>query len=116
MMSPHTNWAAAARSASSEAQLLRIANEFLALWRLDELAALPRDCQVRRLADLEAVANLAFSLVRHECSIEPVDHPAVLQAMARFFAAASVRGAELRALSRGFRPIGIPTIAAPGRT
>jgi len=49
--------------------------------------------------------------VRHECSLEPIDHPAILQAMAQFFAAASTRAAELRALSRGFHLRGIPPIA-----
>ena len=110
MITDGKDWVASARFAASEAELLRLANEFIATWSRDQLAALPGDCRVKRVESLEDLGGLAFALVRHECSLEPIDHPAILQAMARFFAAASTRGAELRALSRGFRPFGIPSM------
>ena len=110
-----TDWIGAARLASSERELLRVANAFVGTWSRDQLAALPADCQVREVDSLDAISSAAFSLVRHECSLEPVDHPAILQAMAQFFAAAATRGAELRARARGFRPLGIPTIATSPR-
>ena len=106
------DWITSARFASSEAELLRLANEFIATWSREQLAALPGDCRMHRIESLEGIGDLAFALVRHECSLEPLDHPAILQAMARFFASTSTRGAELRALKRGFRPFGIPSIAS----
>jgi len=111
-MTPNkADWLGSVRFAGSEAQLLGAVNAFLATWSREQLAALPKDCRPTRLDGLEAVSDLAFALVRHECSLEPIDHPAILQAMAQFFAAASTRAAELRALSRGFHLQGIPPIA-----
>ncbi|HSS28788.1 MAG TPA: hypothetical protein VLL50_12625 [Usitatibacter sp.] len=106
------DWIASARFAASETELLRLANEFIATWSREQLAALPGDCRMHRIESLEGIGDLAFALVRHECSLEPLDHPAILQAMAQFFASASTRGAELRAWKRGFRPFGIPSIAS----
>ena len=108
-------WIGAVNLAGSEAEIVRLADEFMKTWSREQLAALPGDCQVRTLANLEAVSDLAFSLVRHECALEPVNHPAILQAMAQFFAAASTRGAALRARSRGLRLMGIPTIATSAK-
>jgi hypothetical protein len=73
-------------AASSSRDVLRVVREYLATWRADEIARLPKECRPGRPTDVDDVSYVAFQLKRHGRA----DNLA-LEAMDAFFAVASRR-------------------------
>ena len=77
-------------AATTPAEVVRVARDYLATWTPDEIAALPRSCQPPgHLKFPEEIVDYAFGLVKTHCDGVD-DHPGVMR-MATFFAEASWR-------------------------
>ena len=88
-------WQKAIAAATRKNDVADVAREFLATWTPEQIAALPPDCRPGDMSEAEDVANYAFTLVSKQCGVE--DAPPALNAMASFFAAASMRLSEITA-------------------
>jgi len=88
-------WIGPIRSAASSEELLRLAKAYVAGWDKARVALLPPDCRPAPLQTANDMAAYALTLVRRQMSGDAVPDRAALEEMARFFAAAHVRLAEI---------------------
>src|SRR4051812_19190081 len=60
-------WQDELHAASTEAEVLHVARNFMAQFSPSEIAQLPEPCRPRRLVDGNDLTTYAFDLVRHRC-------------------------------------------------
>ena len=87
----------ALRAASSEQDLVRLAQDYIALWTPEELASIPRNCRPGHVRDGEDLADAAMELTRARIASFEAEPPLV--EMEAFFAHACVRLSQLEALA-----------------
>lgn len=80
-------------TSTSEEDVVSLARDYLAEWRPEELAHIPRACRPGKVRDAEDIGDLAFALTKARMD-EPDDVGYVLE-MEGFFAAASKRLSQL---------------------
>ena len=91
-------WQGRLNEASTRADVVRVAREFLARCTPTELATIPDECRPTKLVDAEDISQAALGLVQCSCSGDRMaDAP--LQRMAGFFTRATVRLAQITAHS-----------------
>ena len=91
----------ALRTAASELDVVRLAQDYLALWTPQELASVPRHCRPGHVRDGEDIADAAMELTRARISSFDVD-PHVME-LAVFFAQACARVSQLEAAAAHLR-------------
>jgi hypothetical protein len=87
-------WPGLLEVAASTEEVVSLAKDFLAAWSPEEIAALPVECQPRRLIDGDDVTFYAFDLVKHQCDQR---RNARVGKMAAFFSSASLRLSQIMA-------------------
>lgn len=93
-------WQARLNESSTQAQIVSICNQFLAMWSRDELAQLPEACRPRKALALEEVNPYAVGLALQLEAMDIATAP-MLHRMSMFFTKAALRLAEIRAQGRG---------------
>ena len=88
-------WQKMIASAARKSDVVAAARDFLSSWSPEQIAALPPDCRPGEMNEAEDVIDYAFILVSKQCAAE--HQPPALNAMASFFAAASMRLSEISA-------------------
>ena len=88
-------WQKAIQSAARTSDIVAAAREFVSSWTPEQIASLPAECRPGEMNNAHDVADYAFTLVSKQCADE--DQPPALNAMASFFAAASIRLSEISA-------------------
>lgn len=88
-------WQKIIASAARKSDVVAAARDFLSTWTPEQIAALPAECRPGEMNEPHDVADYAFTLVSKQCADE--DQPPALNAMASFFAAASIRLSEISA-------------------
>ena len=88
-------WQKAIASATRKSDVADVARAFVSSWSPEQIAALPAGCRPGEMNQAEDVADYAFMLVSKQCAVE--NAPPALNAMASFFAAASMRLSEISA-------------------
>src|SRR4051794_18401618 len=85
----NTNWSALFAASRTEADVLRIANEYLATWLPSDLETLPVDCRIPSVGNADELAHAAVTFTQSELHVAP-DTPAatVLAALTEVFIAA----------------------------
>ena len=81
------------RVATSEAEVVAVVRDYVAEWRPEELARVPRVCRPAKIRDGEDIADCAFALTQARMA-QPETHPLALE-MESFFAQACARISEL---------------------
>src|SRR5687768_3987283 len=89
------SWQDRVAAAETVDDLVRVANEYLAMWSPAELSRLPTECRPGRLSDAEDVAFYAYTLIRQQCSSS--DSSNELHRMAAFFSTVSQRQSQVMA-------------------
>lgn len=89
------------RAATSEQEVVRLAQDYLALWSPEELASIPRHCRPGHVRDAEDIADAAMELTR--ARIGSFEEESRLTEMETFFAQACVRLSQLEAASQRSR-------------
>ena len=87
-------WQRRLDAASSDAEVVAIARDFVAMLSANDLERLPEICRPPPLARGSDVAEYASILVRHHCSGDGATHRLV-DRLTGFFSAAARRQAEL---------------------
>jgi hypothetical protein len=100
-MQEHTRgkpgWAAEFASCSTEADVVRLANDYLATWLPSDLEYLPDECRVVGVENAEDVAYAAVVFTQSELQAKPeTPAAAILASMAEVFIAAQARLRQLR--------------------
>ena len=86
-------WQNTITSAKTANEVVAAAKAFLSSWTPAQIAALPEGCRPGEMGTPDDVTGYAFTLVQKGCA---GDHqPPVLNTMASFFAAASIRLSEI---------------------
>ena len=91
-------WQGRLNMASSTAEIVVLAREFLATWSADDLAKLPDTCEAGEMSSSDDIAYYAFRLVREQCSGDA--QCVELHRMATFFACASQRVSQILAIAK----------------
>ena len=91
-------WQVRLNAATSVAEVVVLAQEFLGTWSADDLAKLATSCDPHAMNSSDDIAFYAFRLVREQCSgdIQCVE----LHRMATFFASASQRVSQILAIAK----------------
>lgn len=87
-------WQEKVAAVGTEEELVKVANEYLAVWAPSELVLLPGECRPGRIVDGEQIAFYAYSLIRRQCAREASSNE--LNRMAAFFSSAAQRQSQLR--------------------
>ena len=88
------------RSAPTEEALVRLAREFIAEWRPEELSRIPDVCRPSKIRDAEDIADCAYSLTRARMDADASEANQLLVEMESFFAQACARLSELEGTAR----------------
>jgi hypothetical protein len=91
-------WLVRLDAATSVAEVVVLAKEFLATWNAAELAKLPEECAQDELNSSDDIAYYAYRLVREQCSGDT--QCIELHRMATFFASASQRVSQILAIAK----------------
>ena len=89
-----TSWHEQLKAASTEADVVAIARDYLATVTPDEIKWLPEHLRPHRLVDANDITTYAFELVRFDCG----DHDGMqrlVHRLAHFFSSASIRLSEI---------------------
>jgi hypothetical protein len=91
-------WAEAARHTHTIEALVELANAYFETWAGREVAYLPRQCQPRRIADIDELAAYALEVYRCYQAAQPADYEVeeIVEALIIFTEAASQRASVLR--------------------
>jgi hypothetical protein len=85
---PVITWQSRLDCAGSEAEIVDVARDFLAMFDPFELHSLPASCRPPpKIVDADDIAAYAFELVRNECDARAGD---LLHKLARFFSHATI--------------------------
>lgn len=87
------------RAAASETEVVRVVRDFLAEWRPEELARVPRVCRPGKIRDGEDIADCAFALTKARMQ-DPEAGPLMIE-MESFFAQACTRISEIEGTPSG---------------
>lgn len=82
--------------ASTEAEVVIAAKEFVAQFTPDEINDLPEPCRPGKFFDANDITSFAFALVRHQCG-DDARTARLVQKLALFFSNASIRLSEILA-------------------
>lgn len=93
-----TSWQGRLDQATSEAEVVMVAKDFLARFTPEEIERLPAACRPGKFFDANDVTEYAFTLVRHDCG-EDREAARLVHDFAAFFSNASTRLSQL--LARG---------------
>lgn len=91
-------WLGRLNTATSTAEVVVLAREFLATWSADDLAKLPDSCEPGEISSSDDIAFYAFQLVREQCSGD--SQCVELHRMATFFSSASQRVSQILAIAK----------------
>ena len=101
MLSPMSDaWIESVKHAATPEELIQLSRRYIASWDGDSLANLPDDCKPATFASYEDVSVYAVTLVRRQFALEGTPEAAPVRRMAEFFAAASMRLAEILGAGR----------------
>lgn len=99
---PTLSWQGRLDAATSSAEVVTVARDFLATFSPYELVILPESCRPpHKLYDSEEVTIYAFALVRHDCQREQPLVADLVHKLAHFFSNASIRLSEIQARPAG---------------
>jgi hypothetical protein len=87
-------WQDRIHAATTEAEVLNLARNFMAQFSPMEIAELPELCRPRRLADGNDLTEYAFDLVRHRCD-DGLGADYALHRLAAFFSGATQRLSQI---------------------
>lgn len=92
-----TSWASMFAASRTEAEVVRLANDYLATWLPSDFEQLPPECRVTSIANTEELAHAAVTFTQCELHAAP-DTPAasMLAALTEVFIAAQARMRQLR--------------------
>lgn len=88
------SWQERVHAATTEAEVLHVARNFLAQFAPIEIAQLPEACRPRKLADGSDLTEYAFDLVRHRCD-DGLGADYALHRLAAFFSGATARLSQI---------------------
>ena len=86
-------WPEKLREARTEAEVVGIVRDFLALVGPEDIVRIPAQLRPGRIVDGDDIANYGLELVRHECADQ--ESRRVVQQLARLMSHASVRLSEI---------------------
>jgi hypothetical protein len=89
-----STWQMLLQAAGDDAEVVRVARDFVASFTPHEIELLPRECRPTKLVDGGDIATYGYDLAMHRWDEENASTP-VVQAFARFFADASERLAQI---------------------
>ena len=90
-------WALMFASSRSEADVVRLANEYLATWLPSDFEHLPPECRVTEVASAEDIAHAAVTFTQCELQARPESPAAaILASLTEVFIAAQSRVRQLR--------------------
>lgn len=94
-----TSWQQQLDGASSEAQIVSIARDFVARFDPAEIHSLPEPCRPGKIVDGGDVTEFAFALVRHRCEHDQRT-TVLVHKLVTFFSSASARLAQITAVEQ----------------
>lgn len=92
------SWQDRLDEASTEADVVMVAKDFIAAFTPAEIARLPQECRPGKFFEANDVTSYAFALVRYTCDEEP-ETAALVHKLAHFFSNASTRLSQIMARS-----------------
>lgn len=87
-------WQDQLSGATTEAQVVDVARDYLAQFTPEEIGALPDPCQPRKIVDAQDISEYALTLVRHHCD-DGQGSTTPIHRLAAFFSNAAVRVSQL---------------------
>jgi hypothetical protein len=93
---PTVTWPEKLREAQTEAEVVGVVRDFLALVGPEEIVRIPLRLRPDRIVDGEDIVAYGVELVRHECADQ--EGRQVVQKLARIMSHASVRLSEIKGL------------------
>ncbi len=91
-------WQDRLQNASTEAEVVVAAREFVAQFTPEEIRDLPAPCRPGKFFDANDITSFAFALVQHHCG-DKAGTANVVEKLATFFSNASIRLSEI--IARG---------------
>lgn len=92
-----TSWTTLFGTCQTEADVVRIANDYLETWLPSDFESLPPDCRVAAIANAEELAHAAVTFTQCELQVEPDSKAAtILASLSEVFIAAQARVRQLR--------------------
>jgi hypothetical protein len=93
----NTSWTSMFAACRSEADVVRLANDYLATWLPSDFEQLPPECRLSAIANTDELAHAAVTFTQCELHAAP-DTPAAttLAALTEVFIAAQARVRQLR--------------------
>jgi hypothetical protein len=88
------SWQERLAAATTEAEVMHIARNFLAQFSPFEIAQLPEPCRPRKLVDGNDLTEYAFDLVRHRCD-DGVGAEYAAHRLSSFFSGATARLSQI---------------------
>jgi len=61
-------WLSCINDACTDRQVIDLVNEYVATWSEEQVGLIPHDCRPRPVENGDDIADLAYRLVREECS------------------------------------------------
>jgi len=93
----HAGWSQLFASSRTEADVVRVANDYLATWLPSDFEVLPAECRITSLSGADELANAAVTFTRFELQVAPdTSAQFVLGALSEVFIAAQLRLRQLR--------------------
>jgi hypothetical protein len=92
------SWQDRLEEASSEAEVVAVARDFIATFTPAEMALLPPECRPGKFFEANDLTSYAFALLRHDCSDER-EVAELVHKLAHFFSNASTRLSQIMARS-----------------
>ena len=98
-----TNWQQRLDTASSEAEIVAVTQEFVASLGSDVIERLPQGLQPRRFESASQVTDYALSVVMHRLEVNSAAMSEHIEAIAAFFTHAAGRLTQVTARPHGRR-------------
>ena len=95
-------WQDRIQIASTEAEVVVAARDFVAQFTPDEINELPSLCRPGKFFDANDITSFAFALVQHHCG-DDAKTAKLVQKLATFFSNASIRLSEIMASRNEFQ-------------
>jgi len=96
MANTNTDWHRRLAEAHHSVDVLKVVKDYVASWKSTDIAALPEDCRVAVVNDVEDIAAYAVTLAQRQLTSPHSDQ---LQSIVHFFTSASMRLVQLAAHS-----------------
>jgi hypothetical protein len=92
-----TSWTTLFATCQTEADVVRIANEYLETWLPSDFESLPPDCRLGVVANADELAHAAVTFTQCELQVAPDSKAAaILASLSEVFIAAQARVRQLR--------------------